>query len=182
MMRGPGRLLLSTTFGALVAACGQENAVPARSSVVDSAGIAIVTSGALSSDRVCRVSGEPSFAVGEVSGDERYEFYDIRGLVRLSDGSVAVADETTSSVRVFGATGEYVRSMGRRGEGPGEFRDPYLMWVLPGDTIWVGNLRPWYFNVFTAGGEFVRTVRISPAYANPSRGGGVLSNGSSINV
>ncbi|MXX77465.1 MAG: hypothetical protein F4Z33_00380, partial [Gemmatimonadales bacterium] len=81
MMRGPGRLLLSTTFGALVAACGQENAVPARSSVVDSAGIAIVTSDALSSDRVCRVSGEPSFAVGEVSGDERYEFYDIRGLV-----------------------------------------------------------------------------------------------------
>ncbi len=180
MILRPERLLL--TLGVLAAACGKENAGSSATLVVDSAGVAIVTNDALYSNRSCTVSDEPSFAVGEVSGDDRYEFYGIRGLVRLSDGSVAVADRTTSSVRVFSATGEYVRSMGRQGEGPGEFRDPFLMWALPGDTIWVGNLRPWYFNVFTAGGEFVRTVRISPAYANPSRGGGVLSNGSSINV
>ncbi|MCY3599855.1 MAG: 6-bladed beta-propeller [Gemmatimonadetes bacterium] len=181
MIPRPERLLL-TMLGMLAAACDQENASFSATMVADSAGIAIVTSDPLHSIRRCTVSGEPSFAVGEVSGDDRYEFYAIRGLVRLSDGSVAVADETTSSVRIFSATGEYVRSMGRRGEGPGEFRDPHLMWTLPGDTIWVGNLRPWYFNVFTAAGEFVRIVQISPAYANPSRGGGVLSNGSSINV
>lgn len=175
-------LLALATLGTAAAACSPENAGSDSTIVVDSAGIAIVTSDALDSDRRCTVGDEPSFTVGDVSGDDRYELYNVRGVARLSDGSVAVADEMTSGVRIFSAAGEYVRSVGRQGDGPGEFRRPYLMWALPGDTLWVGNLRPWHFNVFTAAGEFVRLVRPDPAYANPSRGGGVLSNGYSVNV
>ena len=181
MIRTPRRPLLTTALGVLASACGRENAGFVRSSVVDSAEVAIVTSDPLSRDRRCTV-GEPMFEVGDVVGDVRYEFDLVRGVARLSDGSVAVADRGTASVRIFSPAGEHLRSMGREGEGPGEFRSPHLMWALPGDTLWVGNLRPWHFNVFTAAGEFVRRVRPTPAYANPSRGGGVLSNGYSVNV
>ncbi|WP_420448280.1 hypothetical protein [Candidatus Palauibacter sp.] len=176
-----GYRLLATALAGLVAACDQDDAGPTRAMVIDSAGVAIVTSDPLSRDERCTV-GEPTFEVGDVAGDERYEFDLVRGVTLLSDGSVAVADRGTASVRIFSPTGEYLRSMGREGAGPGEFRSPYLMWVLPGDTLWVGNLRPWHFNVFAADGEFVRLVRPSPAYANPSREGGVLSNGYSVNV
>ena len=165
-----------------IPACGGEPPAVVRTMVVDSAGVVTVTSNPLNSDRRCTAGDEPTFHVGDAASDDRYQFYGVRGVARLSDGSVAIADRGTKSVRIFGSTAEYVRSMGREGEGPGEFRDPLSIWALPGDTLWVGNSRPWYFNVFTAAGEFVRLVRPNPAYANPSRGGGVLSNGSSVNV
>lgn len=150
-------------------------------SVVDSAGIPIVTSDPLASDRRCTVADEPFFAVGDALGDERYEFYTLRGMARLSDGSVAVIDRRDQRVRIFSETGEFTRSMGGRGEGPGEFRNPWFLWVLPGDTLWVGDYRPQRFNVFTSDGEFIRLVTLDPLYPNPSHGGGVLSGGTSIN-
>ena len=67
--------------------------------------------------------------------------------------------------------------MGRHGEGPGEFRSAWTLWVLPGDTLWAGDYRPWRYNVFTSDGEWVQAVEMNPIYGNPSRSGGVLDNG-----
>ncbi len=160
---------------------GEVEAQRARS-VVDSAGVSIVTSDPFAADRRCAVGEAPFFSVGDALGNERYEFYRLRGMARLSDGSVAVIDRRDQRVRIFNQNGEFVRSMGGRGEGPGEFRNPWFMWALPGDTLWVGDYRPQRFNVFSRDGEFVRLVTLNPPYPNPSRGGGVLSNGTSINL
>lgn len=101
-------------------------------------------------------------------------------MARLSDGSVAVADRTVGEVRIFNHTGEHLRSVGGFGDGPGEFRRPQYIWVRPGDTLWVGDYRPWRYNVFAADGRWSRAVQLDPTYLNPSRGGGVLSGGALI--
>ena len=101
---------------------------------------------------------------------------------RLSDGSVAVLDRVSAEIRIFDPDGRHVRSMGRRGEGPGEFRSAWKLWVLPGDTLWAGEYRPWRYNVFTRDGQWVRAVQMNPIYGNPSRRGGVLDNGVSVNT
>ena len=93
-----------------------------------------------------------------------------------------VADRQAHEVRIFDREGRYLRSMGRSGEGPGEFRDLWKLWVMPGDTLWVGDYRPWRYNIFTARGEFVRQMNLKPEYLNPSRGGGVLDNRFTINA
>lgn len=151
-------------------------------SVVDSAGVRIVTSDPLGSNQRCTVAAEPFFSVGDALGDERYEFYSLRGMARLSDGSVAIVDRRDQRVRIFSEAGDFLRAMGGRGDGPGEFRNPWFMWALPGDTLWVGDYRPQRFHVFSPEGEFVRLVTLDPVYPNPSRGGGVLSSGVSINM
>ena len=174
--------LLTVALAAITAACGPGEAGPSRPIVGDSAGVVIVTSDPLNSDERCTVGDEPFFAVGDALGDERYEFYSLRGMARLSDGSVAVIDRRDQRVRIFSDGGEFVRSMGGRGEGPGEFRNPWFMWALPGDTLWVGDYRPQRFNVFSRDGEFIRLITLDPLYPNPSRGGGVLSNGTSVNL
>lgn len=56
------------------------------------------------------------------------------------------------------------------------------MWRLPGDTLWVGDYRPWRYQVYTSTGEWIRTVTMDPVYPNASRAGGVLANGVSINA
>ena len=65
--------------------------------------------------------------------------------------------------------------------GRAKFRNLWFMWALSGDTLWVGDYRPQRFQVFSPDGEFIRLVTLDPLYLNPSHGGGVLSNGYSIN-
>jgi len=159
---------------------------PAKSQQItvrsDSSGVEIVTSDPSLSEASCTLGDEPVFRVGDDDSNEATWFSTIRGMGRLSDGSVAVLDRSSAEIRIFDPDGRHVRSMGRRGEGPGEFRSAWKLWVLPGDTLWAGDYRPWRYNVFTRDGEWVRAVQMTPIYGNPSRQGGVLDNGLSINT
>lgn len=148
----------------------------------DSAGIEIVSSDPSLSDAACALGSEPVFRVGNDESNEATWFSQIRGVGRLSDGSVAVLDRSSAEIRIFDSDGRHLRSMGSRGEGPGEFRSAWKLWVLPGDTLWAGDYRPWRYNVFTPDGEWVRAVQLEPAYINPSRRGGVLDSGISVNT
>ena len=149
---------------------------------IDSAGARIVSFDPLASDAVCSLGEEPTFLVGDDEGGDELWFSRVLGVVRLSDGSVAVADDVSSEVRIFDGAGNHLRTMGRRGEGPGEFDHIWFMWSVPGDTLWVGDYRPWRYHLYTPAGEHVRTVTMNPLYENRARGGGVLANGTSINV
>ena len=150
---------------------------------IDSSNVQIVSSDPANSTAICTVGDEPILVIGDNEEDEYQIFSSIRGAGRLSDGSVAVADLTSAEIRIFDEAGQHLRSMGRRGNGPGEFKNPFILWVAKGDTIWVGDYRPWRYNLFTSKGEFVRQVGLKPAYGNPSSaGGGVLDNGFTVNT
>src|SRR3970040_2044149 len=49
------------------------------------------------------------------------------GGMRLADGGLLIADRAENSIRVLDATGKLVRSVGRTGDGPGEFQS--MMWA-----------------------------------------------------
>ena len=165
------------------AACGEETSLqPGTAVVIDSAGVQIVTNELLGTNARCALSDEPILSIGTVDGDEPHLFYQVRQAARLSDGSIAVVDGSSREVRIFTATGEHLRSMGGAGDGPGEFRGPWLLWVLPGDTLWVGDYMPWRFNVFSPAGEFSRAVQPDPYQLHAFVRGGVLANGTSVNV
>lgn len=170
--------LLAPTM--LLMACNPP-ADPEIATVTDSAGIRIVTSHPMSSGATCTLAGEPTAVIGDDGSDETQWFSQVRGAGRLSDGSIVAADRSTAQVRVYDATGRHLQSMGRRGEGPGEFNDPLQLWVAAGDTIWVGDYRPWRYNLFTVRDGFVRRVNLTPLFHNSSRAGGVLDNGYTVN-
>ncbi len=164
----------------LLAACDSGTQ---SSATTDSPGVQVVTSDPFNSGATCRADAEPMLTIGDEAGDDdALWFSTIRGMGLLSDGSVAVVDRSSAEVRVFGPDGIHRLSMGRSGEGPGEFSNPWFLWVLPGDTLWVADYRPWRYNVFTRDGRFVRAAQMMPVYPNPSRGGGVLRGGTSINT
>lgn len=149
---------------------------------IDSAGTRIVASDPLASEATCSLSDEPTFLLGDSEADESEWFTRVLGVARLSDGSIAVADEYFAEVRIFDAAGTHLRSFGRLGEGPGEFANLWLMWRLPGDSLLVGDYRPQRYHLYSPTGEWIRTATLDPVYLNPTRGGGVLVNGVTINV
>ena len=155
---------------------------------VDTSGVSVVTSDPLSSTAICPVSAEPRLTIGTSEGEDPERLPRVRGAARLPDGSIAVAEDGSGELRLFDSTGAHRRTMGGRGEGPGEFRNPWGVWALPGDTLWVGDIgiigsmrddrRPWRFNVFGPDGRFVRAVQPEPLFYNTPTGGGVLSGAS----
>lgn len=179
----PRRPGLATAFvlavAVAVAACETRPAVPVI--VVDSADVRIATSDPSSSGAACTVGEAPFLVLGDREDDPNHLFGYVVGAARLSDGSVAVVDNTVDEVRIFDETGEHVRSLGRLGDGPGEFKNAWSVWVRPGDTLWVGDYRPWRYNVFAADGHWSRAVELDPIYLNPPRsGGGVLATGTLV--
>lgn len=72
------------------------------------------------------------------------------------DGHVFASDPQAAHVIVFGPEGTYVRTIGRRGGGPGEFQGPGNMsWT--GDTLVVFDFRTGG-NLFNVDGEYLGVV------------------------
>ncbi len=89
----------------------------------------------------------PSSSAGR-EDDPSHLFGRVVGASRLSDGSVVVVDPSVGEVLIVDETGKHLRSLGDFGDGPGDFRRPWCVWVWSGDTLWVGDYRPWRYNVF----------------------------------
>ena len=150
---------------------------------VDSAGVRIVTSDPLGSDAMCALGVEPTFLVGADEDDDALWFTEVAGVARLSDGSVAVADRGTGQVRIFDSDARHSRTMGSRGEGPGEFRTLWGISVLADDTLWVTDISSSRHSIFSAEGSWIRAVQFNPVYTQfENWAAGVLASGASLNV
>ncbi len=120
----------------------------------------VVTSGMLAPVRAL----EMSFTLHEllVVGDDEnapaeHLFY-FPELVRTdSQGNIYVKDAKKTDVRVFDASGRIINVIGRRGEGPGEFREIYGMHVDDDDRLIVADRMSRRFTIFTDMGESFET-------------------------
>jgi len=115
--------------------------------------------------------------IGSLDGPPEYSFTEINSIAVTELGTVYVDDAHESSIREFGPAGEFVRWIGREGEGPGEFRSIAGVSVLPDGRLPDGRLAAWdrgnrRITVFAADGEYeeaVRTEGVSPPYVFADR-------------
>jgi hypothetical protein len=128
--------------GLLLAGCGAAADAPHRMLVTDSAGVRMVQLMDVSfhaGGPEWRVSDRPDVIIGRVSGAREYLLDQVMAVERLSDGRWVLADMGSSQVRYYDARGRHLQSVGRRGEGPGEFRQIMRMSRLAGDTLVVDD-------------------------------------------
>ena len=85
---------------------------------------------------------------------------------RLSDGTIVLGDALGSTIRFFDAAGKPVRSVGRRGSGPGEFQMLTWMGRCAGDTLFAYDRRQARMTVVSRSGTAVREYRV-PAESTP---------------
>lgn len=126
------RLLISVL---LLAACGgTTDRATVEYSVTDSAGVELIRNGAVGAHGDSLLMLQESLRLGTVDGPEPLRFYRIGPIVVDDTGTLYVANNGSGEVRVFSESGRFVRSIGRQGEGPGEFRHISLMF-LDGETL-----------------------------------------------
>lgn len=76
---------------------------------------------------------EPEFDIGP--REDGPEFISMISAVRLADGRIAAVGWAMTEMHLFDAEGHWLRTVGRRGAGPGEFEALGSLFRGPGDTL-----------------------------------------------
>lgn len=98
------------------------------------------------------------FRIGAADGAEELLFGTLIRTALSPAGHIVVLDPQSAEVRVFDGRGGFIRSFGRRGEGPGELLNPTaIAWDGEG-RLWIANAFNGRYTVFDSIGEPIRTV------------------------
>ncbi|HWV58050.1 MAG TPA: hypothetical protein VNZ57_11425 [Longimicrobiales bacterium] len=79
-----------------------------------------------------------------------------------SRGRFYTATYNPGEIALWAPDGSYVRTIGRRGDGPGEMRGTVIGVVGPGDTLHAPGGSVW--SVFDSAGTFVRCLQNDPGH------------------
>jgi len=126
----------------------------------DSVGVRIMEYGgrAEAAAPTWRIDPTPTLDLGGTMSRNGPALYRIAEVLRLEDGRIVVANGGSNSLEVFAPDGTRLRSVGRSGDGPGEFRA--LSWVgrLKGDTLAAWDSGLGRLSLFSSSGDYVRSV------------------------
>ena len=94
---------------------------------------------------------EPEVSIGELDGPEEYLFGRVSSIAVDDDHNVYVLDGQAQEVLQYDALGNYVRTVARRGEGPGELALAYQLAVLPDGRLVVADANNQRVHLFGPG-------------------------------
>jgi hypothetical protein len=142
-----------------LAACGGSAAAGALATRADSAGITIITNTDASwpEGEGWLIGDAPLVQIGHRDdNDPRYDLLRVSTGRFLPDGNVIVLVAGHHQLRIYSPEGDWVRSIGREGDGPGEMRADFINYLtLARDTIFLADLRLSRISAFTATGDFL---------------------------
>lgn len=102
-----------------------------------------------------------------ISGDETQEdrmFQDIRTLDVDEDGNIYVLDEQAANIKVFDGAGQHLRTIGRKGQGPGEFAFPIAVLATPDQEILVHDMGQRALKFLDQEGDALRQISIADKF------------------
>jgi hypothetical protein len=110
---------------------------------------------------------EEELTIGRAEGKEGYFFTEIRSprstIAVDKHDRIYVLDVRECRLNVFDKTGKFLKTIGRRGQGPGEFRGPYQLLISAQDEIIVEELITRQLTYFSLEGLYKKTVSLAEA-------------------
>jgi hypothetical protein len=117
------------------------------------------------------IGAAPLLELGAAEGDSASILHRVLTPFLLPGGEVAVPLAADRAIRIYAADGRLARTLGRPGQGPGEFVDLSAAW-LRGDTVEAYDFRMQRITRFIPGGSVQEVVLESvPFGSGPVRGG-----------
>ncbi len=138
--------MMRSMFGVIaltLASCTGDAGSGTLATRADSAGVEVITNTgpAWGEGAAWQIDAEPLLQIGHrEDADPHYNLLGVRSALLLPDGGILVIVGGANEVRRFDAAGTWVQTMGRGGEGPGEFRRAQGLWVA-GDTTFVADVQ-----------------------------------------
>lgn len=159
----PGPRRVGTVLLVALTACGGADVVE-YGTVTDSSGVRIVQNHRPSwpEGAGIAVSPEPALVVGTLDGPADQQLDRVADATILPDGSLAILNAGPARVQLYGRGGSYRAALGRRGDGPGEFRSPRWLSVRS-DTLMVFDplQESGRLSLFSLEGTFIGSERVT---------------------
>jgi hypothetical protein len=135
-------------------------------------GIRIVHNYKLSEEETFRnISFSDVLIIGIEEGDENYMFDTPVDIDADSQGNIHVLDRQECVIKVYDPKGGFIRSVGRRGQGPGEFERPGRLFIDLSDRIIVGDPYRYQILFFDPPDIFKKSIRIENYLLNVALSG-----------
>ena len=110
-------------------------------------------------ENVCTIKQDLS--VGQAEGQAEYMFGRIAGLAVDDNEEIYVADSQATQIRVFDTNGKFLRTIGRKGQGPGEFTGIQSIQITPHNELMLYDNVQNKLVFFSLAGQFIRSKHFS---------------------
>ncbi|MGD8536333.1 MAG: 6-bladed beta-propeller, partial [Candidatus Aminicenantes bacterium] len=139
--------------------CSKESSYPVRTEIVD--GVKIITNPEYPRDEQVTYQLEEELSIGEEEVDENYMFNQPQIINVSEDGSIFVLDGRDVCIKVYDRQGKYQRTIGRQGQGPGEFSSGFLYFDISSDgKIYIMDCRNSCVIIMDKDGAFLHSFRL----------------------
>ena len=85
------------------------------------------------------------------------------GMEYLSNGNIVVNDQKANQILMFDDQGKFIKKIGKKGQGPGEFGNPFCL-SSTSETIIVGDNSNMRIQFYDLKGNFIREFKIYKAF------------------
>ena len=140
-----GRMLAGAVLAAALGACAVAEDEGGTRIVESTLASSWQSTGPWTPEEDLRLSGPPGGYFGIVGA-----------LTTDSRDNIFVLDGMAQQIHVFAPDGAHLRTVGGKGEGPGEFRMATALAIGPGDSLWVTDPMTRRYSVFGPNGGFAR--------------------------
>ncbi|MFC1564931.1 NHL repeat-containing protein [candidate division KSB1 bacterium] len=106
--------------------------------------------------------------IGELEGDdENYQLFTPLDLAVDKDGKIYILDVGNCRVQKYDKDGKYIATIGRRGQGPGEFNSVNAIFLDNESNIYVADYSENVIHILTNEGRYLNRIRTGAYFFNP---------------
>jgi hypothetical protein len=101
---------------------------------------------------------EEDLSIGR-EDDDNYMFYRVRKIDVDDQGNIYVLEGGNCRLQKFNPAGQYIQTIGKKGQGPGEFERPSKLFLGEKNYIYVSESQK--IHIFNGKGEFIKSILLS---------------------
>ena len=151
-------ILISSLF--LIISCNQQN-TKWQGTIEETDGVTVVKNPKEPMYEEDILQLEEDLSIGTKEGNEDYMFSQIRGVAVDNNENIYVLDNREANIKKYDKHGLHVKTIGRRGQGPGEMVSCYSILISPQDEIVVSDAASRRLTFFNLEGEYLRMLSMA---------------------
>ncbi|MGB8953388.1 MAG: 6-bladed beta-propeller [Candidatus Aminicenantales bacterium] len=110
---------------------------------------------------------EEELSIGKANRQEEFMFSMIISIAVDEEERVYVLDIKERDVKVYDRNGNFIRTIGRRGQGPGELENPYTVQITSQNEVVVYDPMRRHLVFFSFEGNFMKNLSIDNLFNPP---------------
>ncbi|UCE41031.1 MAG: 6-bladed beta-propeller [Candidatus Aminicenantes bacterium] len=122
---------------------------------------------------------QQELTIGERDGWDEYLFGNVKDIAVDDSGRIFILDSKRIQIRVFDENSSYLKTIGKKGQGPGELQTPQHIFTTWQDEIMIEDHSPRQFVFYTLEGDFLRNVSFARVFiftTGIDSGGNLIGN------